>query len=414
MKQKNPGKKLKAEITKDEKIIMFICWLVYVAAYIGRLNYSATIVAIIADRGFSKAEAGLAYSFFAFAYGIGQFVNGMLSSKYNNRVMVFASLTVSSFLNMAMTMYTDASALKYIWLLNGAVQSVLWSTLVKTIAEHVSDKGMPTAIMAMSTSNTFGTFIVYGISALFVRFTNWKWSFYFASICLIVTAFIWFFLYGNREPLYVKPEVKKEKSKIGFKSPMFTCVVVIALAGIANGFIKDGVNTWVPSVLYESFGINQSFSILLTLMLPLIATLSAGVIKYIHTRISSHNEMDALLYVFSAILSLGIIFSLRFKNLITIMLCFVLLSATMSMVNNVITSIFPLDRRKFIGSGMAAGLLNTFCYVGSTVTSYSLGVVSEKGGWNAVFTIMLVISAAAAAISLAGIKADRKISLEEV
>ena len=69
---------------------------------------------------------------------------------------------------------------------------------------------------------------------------------------------------------------------------------------------------------------------------------------------------------------------------------------------------FPLDRRAVINSGFAAGLLNTFCYVGSTITAYSLGAVSEKSGWNSVFTIMLIVSAAAAAISAAGAVFDRK------
>ena len=67
---------------KENKII-FICWLAYTAAYIGRLNFNASIVAIISDLGVTKADAGLVSSCFFFAYGAGQLINGILSKKYN-------------------------------------------------------------------------------------------------------------------------------------------------------------------------------------------------------------------------------------------------------------------------------------------------------------------------------------------
>ena len=80
---------------KENKII-FICWLAYAVAYVGRLNFTASIVAIISDLGIEKPEAGLVGSFFFFAYGIGQLVNGILSKRYNSRRMVFLSLFSSS------------------------------------------------------------------------------------------------------------------------------------------------------------------------------------------------------------------------------------------------------------------------------------------------------------------------------
>ena len=395
--------------SRKENRIIFICWLAYAIAYVGRLNFGASIVAIVAETGQPKATVGLVSSFFFFAYGIGQLVNGILSKHYNGRYMVFGSLLISGVINFIMPMCSSVNLMKYIWLINGCVQSVLWTTLIKTISEFVSDKKMPSAIMAMSTTNTFGTFVVYGLSALYVKFFSWRWTFYTASILLFLTAILWFILYGSEKP----PEIIKEKQQESQKSfkksnVIWMMLITVALAGIANGFIKDGINTWVPNLLYEEFGVSQSFSILLTLLLPLVATLSAGVIKIIHDHIRSHNAMNVLLYTFSAVLCAGIILFLRIHSIVPIMLCFMLTSATMAMVNNVITSMFPLDRRTVINSGFAAGLLNTFCYVGSTVTAYSLGAVSEKSGWNSVFTIMLIVSVAAVAVSSVGALFDRK------
>ncbi len=397
--------------TKKENRIVFICWLAYMVAYIGRLNFSASIVAIISDTGLTKAAVGIVTTFFFFAYGIGQLVNGILSKHYNGRIMVFISLMISSVLNFAIPMCgNNVSVMKYIWLLNGAVQSILWCTLIKTISEFVSDKGMPRAIFVMSTTNTVGTFAVYGMSAFFVRFASWRITFFVASGLLVITAIVWFIGYGNEKPPIVLKKDLEEKSSVRHSGVMIACIAMICLAGIANGFIKDGVNTWVPSVLNEEFGVTESLSILLTFLLPLMSTLSAGLIRKIHETVKSHSLMNTMLYGVTALLCGGIIFFFGKGNVVFIMVCFIMTSAVMAMVNNVITSMFPLDRRKLMGSGFAAGLLNTFCYVGSTITSYTLGAVADKRGWNTVFIIMLCVSIAAFAVSAVGSIFDRKVN----
>ncbi|MBR0112153.1 MAG: MFS transporter [Clostridia bacterium] len=393
---------------KKENRIIFICWLAYAAAYVGRLNYSASIVAIVASMGVAKSQAGLVSSCFFFAYGAGQLVNGILSKKYNSRIMVFFSLVSSSALNLAMPLCGSISLMKYIWLANGAVQSILWSTLIKTISEHVSDGKISKAIVVMSTPVAAGTLGAYGLSAFFVKFFTWRYTFFAASAVLISAAFIWFFSYGNEMPKVLEVKAKEKSEKTRVPVPLIFFLASVCLAGIANGFVKDGINTWVPSVLYESFGISQSFSILLTLLLPIVSLCGATVVAAVHKKIRSVSVMNMIFYIIGVAVCSGILFTLKIRSLAFLMILFTLTACLMSMINNVITSIFPLDMRRVLGSGFLAGLVNSFCYVGSTVTSYTLGSVAQKQGWNMVFVIMLCVCAAAAVASLAGIALERK------
>ncbi len=386
---------------KNENRIIFICWLAYTVAYIGRLNFSASIVPIVEQLTITKAEAGIVGSFFFFAYGIGQLVNGILSKRYNAKVMVFISLLVSSLLNILMPISSDISIMKYIWLLNGAVQSVLWCTLIKTLSQKVSDKKMSKAIVVMSTTTPIGTFIAYGLSALFVRVSDWRAVFYVAGILLVTAAFVWLFLYGKDEKVTHKA-LSDSKTNSSVNGIVVFSLMITALAGIANGFIKDGVNTWVSSLLYEEFSVSPSFSIMLTLLLPLVATFAAAVVKKIHEKIQSHTALNTLFFTAASVLCAGILLSLRLHSFIAIMICFMGIAFLMAMINNVITSIFPLDNRKILDAGFTAGFLNTFCYVGSTITSYSLGSVAQSKGWYVTFTVMLAVCAVAAIISAIG------------
>ena len=389
---------------RDSKII-FICWLAYTAAYIGRLNFSASIVNIVAELGVTKAEAGLVSSCFFFAYGAGQLINGILSKYYNPKYMIFISLTASAVLNMLMPLCGDISIMKFIWLGNGIAQSILWSTLIKTLSDFVSEKKLPKAILAMSTTVAIGTFFAYGISALSVKFSSWKAVFWFASAILVISAIVWISLYGKEKP--EKQIAEEGKEKVKTSKVIMLALILAAFSGMANGFIKDGITTWVPTVLYEEFRLEQSFSIMLTLMLPLVSTLGAAIARKVHEKIASHAAMNMLFFFISALLCGGILASLKAESLAVIMICFIGLACGMAMINNVITSMFALDNRAVLNAGFAAGLLNTFCYIGSTVTSYSLGAVAQTKGWNAVFVIMLSVCVIAAIIGLAGVGAER-------
>ena len=391
---------------KDQRIIL-ICWLAYFAAYIGRLNYNSSIVSIIEALHTGKEQAGLVSSCFFFAYGAGQLVNGVLSHRYNSKYMVFFALTASAAINFSMPLCGNIAVMKYLWLLNGAVQSILWTTLIKTISLRVSDAKIPRAIVVMSTPTAAGTFLAYGISALSDRLGSWKAPFFTATIVLLVTAALWFLLYGRSDP---PQRVEKAQARSGprISRAMLPVLALTAGAGIANGFIKDGVTTWVPSVLYESFGLNRSFSILLTLLLPLVSMIAAAMTKKVHDRVASLSVMDLIFYGAATLLCACILLFLHVKVMWAILLCFVCVACAMHMVNNVITSIFPLDHRALLDAGFAAGLLNTFCYVGSTSATYALGAVSERSGWQTVFLLVLGVSAAAVLLSLCGGFAEKR------
>ena len=72
----------KTKITKADALIV-LCWLVYTCSYIGKLSYNANINQIGEFFGASYSETGIVSTFFFFAYGIGQIVNGFLCKRYN-------------------------------------------------------------------------------------------------------------------------------------------------------------------------------------------------------------------------------------------------------------------------------------------------------------------------------------------
>ena len=384
-------------------LIIILCWTAYTVAYMGRLNLNAFIEPIRDQLGATKTELGLVSSFFFFSYGAGQLVHGILSKKYDTRYSVSIALLGSSAVNLSMTFCSGAGTMKYVWFLNGFFQSILWSSVIKTLADRLSDDMLPKAIVAMSTPPALGTFLAYGMAALLSGIgVNYKTVFYIPAVLLALSGGFWFVMLGkadrvnkeSKEKIYTPPERKRVEI-----TPAFIIgAVLLVFTAISNGFIKDGVTTWTPSILRENYSMKESLSILVTVILPLIAIAGSWFSTMLHKRQKNTSVLNGGLYFAETVILLFVLLIARSNTLKSPVLIIVLFSASamlMSAVNNVITSIIPLYMRDKMESGLLAGVLDTFCYVGSTLSTGLLGYIADKNSWNGVFLCLFIFAAAA-------------------
>jgi OPA family glycerol-3-phosphate transporter-like MFS transporter len=382
--------------------LIFLCWLVYTSAYIGRLNYPALLVEIVSVFDITKAQGGVISSFFFFSYGAGQLVNGILCKRYNSKVMIFISLILSSLFNFLFALCGSIEAMKYIWALNGFSQSILWSSLIKLLSDYLPKEHLKNAVMAMSSTVVAGTFIAYGLSSLFVSLNMWKIVFLLSSLILVFVSVIWITGVSkiqNKAEKYVAPLEEKSVNNKKYSALFIIMFVLVFLSAIANGFIKDGVVVWVPSLLFETYNIEKHFSILITLMLPLIAVFGTFLVQLAGKKIKSSIMVNALFFLFAAF-SLLLIFLFLKKSMITSLAAFSLVACLMAGINNILTSLIPFKLRGKGKSGLTAGVINTFCYTGSTLSSFILGFVAQSGGWINVIALLLLISLAVFGISM--------------
>ena len=106
-------------------LLIALCWIVYTCSYLGKLGYNANITQIENAYSRSHSTVGMISTFFFFAYGIGQIINGILCKRYNVRLVVFGGLLISSLMNLLVGISNDFAFVKYFWLVNGAALSVL-------------------------------------------------------------------------------------------------------------------------------------------------------------------------------------------------------------------------------------------------------------------------------------------------
>ena len=381
-------------------LLLALCWVVYTCSYLGKLGYNANITQIETEYSVPHSTAGMVSTFFFFAYGIGQIINGIFCKKYNVRLVVFGCLLVSGLMNLLVGISNNFAFIKYFWLINGAALSVLWPSLIRLLSETLDKAKIGRAVVVMGTTVATGTFFVYGLSALFVALGAYEIMFFLAGILLPLIALLWIFSY----PKLVKQKTEEvlhemqlstglsHKKKLGW---LWIPISILAVFAVFGNLVKDGLTTWVPMILKETYALPDYVSILLTMLLPILAIFGTSVAVWMHKKVKDFVMLSSLLFLVSAVCIGLVILCMPTGWFVVTLGCFGVVSCVMAGVNNIITSMVPLYWKGKVNSGLMAGVLNGFCYLGSALSSYGLGVVADIGGWDSVFGLLLGLCFAA-------------------
>ena len=189
-------------------------------------------------------------------------------------------------------------------------------------------------------------------------------------------------------------EIKKNISEPTTQSKkdrklLFTTIYVLCFFAIGVNLIKDGLTTWVPSILKDEFKMSDSISILLTLLLPVLAVFGNVIALRIHKMIPDYVHHCAAVFAVIAVFIGVIIGSLALEFVLLMLFGLIVANFLASSLNSIVTGIFPMFMRGKINSGLYAGVLNGFCYVGSAISSYGLGAIADHFGWTSVFWVLM-------------------------
>lgn len=358
----------------------------------------------------SHADAGLVSTMFFFAYGAGQIINGILCRKYNARFIITFSLLVSAAINLAVFFLPSFFTLKYLWLLNGFSLSFLWAVLSTVLSRCLSDENLKKAVVIMSISTPAGTFLAYLLGALFTKVNFFNLSFLVGAAALFAIGALWFFSYGKltsgktygksgeiadkngeiatAEVLHADENYSAEK-----RNAMIT-LMFLGVFAVINNLVKDGLSTWMPSVLKEKYALSESGSIALSLALPFLSVFGAFVATRVNDKTKNFVFTSVIFFAVSALLMPIIIWG-NLGGFVLPLCVFALIALLMTAVNSVVTTMAPMYMRNFFFSGTLAGALNGCCYLGSTISSYGLGKIADDLSWNAVFIIIFAFCIAA-------------------
>ncbi len=402
--------KLSLESGKKENLIVFLTFITYFAVTISKYCYSASLPSIIDYFQISKSEAGLITTIMFIVYGTGQVLHGLFCKFYNVKYSVFIGMALSGLATLLMP-FLPFSIYPYLMAINGIGCSFLWTSLVRLMAENLSEKKLSAAILANAFSVSLGVAFSYGLSALSSFLSHFQISFYVGGSFALLIAFLWLFLINisnaNVSRCLQKNEEKNRDGKKKIAFPILFMLTIFALTAIANNMIREGVVSWTPKILIDTYSLNESLSTILTIINSILSLLGTFFALVLRKKIKNDMVLS-FIFFFIATLS-SVLLTFFYNNSIAIfILSAAIISLSMGAVNNIVTAIVPVYFRNEMSSGLIAGLMDGFCYIGSAISGYGLGLIAENKGWQGVFILFLVSGIVVSVLLIAGIILKKK------
>lgn len=392
-----------------EKLLFWLCWIAYFSTYIGRLNYSASLTGIILSEGFSQGQAGMIGTAFFFAYGAGQFVSGFLGDRLAPKKMVFTGLMVSGLCNLAMAGAKGSGLMTAVWCVNGLFQAFIWSPMIRLMYEYYKTETRMKACVSLNSSVPLGTMAAYGLTALVIWLSGWRTMFVLAGAALIGTSLFW--ITGMKRVERYAAESGKmaeipsgetgglAKAAVNWKSLLIRSgFLFLMMALFVQGALKDGVTTWVPTYISETYGLSAILAITSTMVIPVFNLLGVYLASFANLH-WFRNEVRTAGAFF--VVSAAAILMLRLasgRSMAVSFLMLALATTAMMAVNTMLIAVLPSYFGVIGRASSVSGLLNSSVYAGGAVSTYGIGALSVALGWNATIVIWFLMAAVSAAI----------------
>lgn len=371
-------------------IILFTC--LYITSYITRINYGAVIAEIVSAEGIKKSAASLALTISAITYGGGQLASGILGDKLNPKKLIFSGLLVTLTMNILIPLCRNHYQMMIVWGINGLAQAFMWPPLVKIMSAIFNESDYQNACMFVSMGASIGNILVYSFAPACIYFFSWRGIFYIASGCAAVMALVWLKACPN-------VNVKKEKSHTAeisistekLPKHFFLYIAIIIFTIALQGMLRDGVTTWMPSYISETFNLDSKIAILTGVIMPIFSIITIKIVSSVYRHINNEMHLTSIFFAMSALSAFVLFLTNSLSAVLSVALA-ALLEGCIHGVNWVQTCMIPVHFKKYGKVSFVSGLLNSGTYVGSSISGYGMALCSEHFGWNGTIFIWGIIA----------------------
>ena len=390
-----------------QKKTLAACFVIYFCTYIGRLNMSATLNNIISEMNIENTLGGMLQTLFAVSYAAGQLVFGMLADRFEPKKLIFTGLAGSAACNLIFSLSKSFYLCMVIWTVNGIFQAMIWTPIVLAMAYVFDEKKRKSASLVMSFTLAAGHLAAWGLAMGLARILTWRWSYAIPAAILLATGIF---------DLITMPKVEKRASGKGkfaggmgsMKALWGTGLIFVLLCCVTNGFVRDGVITWAPTILTGSGDGNKT---LFSLLIPCINMLGILLGAWLVRHVKSSIRMITAVMMAAIAVPAFIAFIGKGMPVYLLALMLGIISAILYGTNPLLTTLIPMEYDYMGRVGLVAGLTDCSIYIGSSLAGVATGWMHDiSGSWQIVYLVWTIVAVVGGAL---GLLATRKIKEEQ-
>ena len=383
------GKKGLLKKAHSANAITLLFMAVYMVSYMTRVNFGAIVAEIENATRIPKDLLSLSLTGSFITYGAGQIISGICGDRFSPKKLVSAGLMVTIIMNVLLPFCKNPYQMLVIWSANGFAQAFMWPPLVRLMSVQLTAEEYNQAAVKISWGSSFGSIAVYLLAPIIIVWADWRAVFWLSAIIGAVGFVFWNAFCEDATVLSVE---KKQAQKTS-GSVLTPLIFVIMLAIVLQGMLRDGVITWVPSFISETYNLGSAVSILTSVILPIFAIVSFQAAAWLYKKITNPLMCACTIFGIGAAAA-GFLYIFTGNNVVLSVLFAALLTGAMQGVNLILISMLPPFFKKQGKAATVSGMLNACTYIGSAISTYGVAVLSQTGGWRNTILVWCLIAIA--------------------
>lgn len=267
-------------------------WLAYVGYYFARKAFYVVKSPLADSLNFTAldlAHLGTAYLIF---YMVGQYSSAFFGRKLGPKLLLLIGMGISLICNFIFGISNSFWTILLFLSLNGLAQGTGWPGCIGSLAFWFTREKRGTVLGFWATCYQVGSVISTSFAAYMLGEYGWRWSFFGASLVLLLIWFIVLFLHPNKPEDVGLESVKDEddsdetvndnSGKLGWSRDTWLTVITMGLIYFTIKFLRYALWSWVPFFLNKNFGMTESNAGYLSVIFDLagfVGVLFAGYIS---------------------------------------------------------------------------------------------------------------------------------------
>jgi sugar phosphate permease len=348
-----------------------IAWIVYVALYLGRMNFAALIPIIRDTHGISNTQIGLIASTLFLAYTIFQIPSGILVDRFGIKYVVAAGCLLISIGNLMITSWMIPLMI-LAQFINGVGQSTGWSSLVK-FTSKTRDRAK--AIGILSSAVPAGTFLSFIFASFIAEKIGISYAFIFPAALLTLLAAV---------SISIFPADRSVDFSLGFVKNKN--VAILSFTQFSVFFSMIGLLTWASTYFFDVFEINEFDAARLASLIPL-AGIIGGIAGGYFSQYFGEKNTIGLNQLMAAIL-----FTLAFftRDLLFLLLILFLASVFFRFGAGA-TYALAVKTAGDAHSASISGFLTFVANIGGVISTALIGSIADSIGFQYVFGVFALL-----------------------
>ena len=389
---------------KTEWWLVAICSFVYFVSYFSRKSFAAAMAGMISESVIDKVDGGFIGMGLFICYGAGQLISGYLGDRIKPKYLIIFGVATTCLCNLAMPLVNNSVLMIIAWSVNGLAQAMLWPPIVKLLSENLNGEAFVKANLVVTSAAHCATILLYLFVPVCLELFSWEAVFFTASALALASVPVFAIIMkiavsgGIKDGVEHKaPKAVAQKGDGYLKLLLSSGIIPVFLCIIMMGFLRDGIESWLPTLYSEAFSRDASESTLISVALPIFSIIMVSVTTAIHKNKFFGNEVFSSLVFFVSCVVCGIplYFLIGVNHVGARMASLVLtmfISGAMHGCNFMLISCLPGRFAKVHRSATTSGLCNAFVYIGAAISMYGIALIADNFGWNATILSWIIIA----------------------